>query len=120
MFVNNKTKAKKFIQLANGDVWLGRREDETQRPDTLTNLVETPETTVSGMIKLARGGALTCPHCGTQFSSKELNEAREHVEKLHPSAEKPISNAEVLLAQGGEALEENAEFLGAVVLDAIK
>jgi hypothetical protein len=119
-FVENKTKAKKFIQLPNSDIWLGHRSDEVVRPDTLTALIESPIDVLSSMMKTANGGNMTCPHCGAQFSDKQLNEAREHIEKLHPSAEKPLTNAEVLLAQGGDALDENSEFLGALTLPVIK
>lgn len=119
-FVKNGARAKRMIQLPNGDLWLGHTlEQKDERPDTLTaEGGEAPEDMIAEIITSQKGEMLSCTMCGQQFSRKELNELREHIEKLHPVSVKPLTNAEVLLSQGAKL--DDVELLGAIELDPIK
>jgi hypothetical protein len=69
-------------QLPNGDIWTGFKRDE-QRPDNVENVVVDASDAVSQMLAAQTGQMLNCNWCGMQFSRKQLNELREHVETNH-------------------------------------
>ena len=83
------------IQLPNGDLWRGVRDEE--RPDNveLSPAPTTdPDEIIAEMITSQKGEMLSCQWCGTQFSRKQLNELREHVVERHGKATNADGEAE--------------------------
>lgn len=79
--------SQRLVQLPNGDLWRGVNIDATPRVDTASAAAknETADDVVAEMITSQKGEVLSCVACGQQFSRKQLNELREHVETLHKS-----------------------------------
>lgn len=119
-FVKTNGMRGKMIQLPNGDLWRGHTLVQSdERPDTLSlEGGEKPEDVIAEILTSQKGEMLSCTMCGQQYSRKQLNELREHIEKLHPASSKPLTNAEVALAQGMDT--SDVELLGAIVLEPLK
>lgn len=80
--------SERLVQLPNGDLWKGVPNiDAAPRVDTASaqSKNESADDVVAEMITSQRGEVLSCVACGQQFSRKQLNELREHVETLHKS-----------------------------------
>lgn len=119
MFVTGNGK-RGMVQLPNGDMWIPPVLNQSnERPDTMTlEGGERPDDVVADIISSQKGEMLSCTMCGQQFSRRELNELRSHIETLHPASTKPPTNFEVALAQGTEL--NDLELLGTIELPPIK
>lgn len=83
----------RFVQLSNGDLWKGRKTVTEERADNVQAMAPaTAEDAVMEMVNAQRSETISCVWCGQNFSRKDLNAVREHVEAQHASVLKPIAS----------------------------